>query len=269
MYRGVVSCKCDALVTVYIESKIIPPKLVSLGIMAFGSRYPQYIYIYIWSTHTSLQPRWIPSVHHEMRVFFLKVAIILRWMQRNGDCQTEPRLTEPYYEYINTIYSYTWNIYSMYISSVIAYHIYIPSNHPAVISHQHTILDPHGSCIPSDCPSTWWLQCAVVMERVFSSDNMQAGKPRIIWTKRLEPLGVLGAVQKGQLEYLETIWIWYNWTIYPTIGYNWFLWQQLLIECATKKKKQHLFQFRMPTTIFPPKMTSCSCTAAPLTTSQW
>lgn len=171
-----------------------------------------------------------------MRVFFLKVAIILRWMQRNGDCQTEPRLTEPYYEYINTIYSYTWNIYSMYISSVIAYHIYIPSNHPAVISHQHTILDPHGSCIPSDCPSTWWLQCAVVMERVFSSDNMQAGKPRIIWTKRLEPLGVLGAVQKGQLEYLETIWIWYNWTIYPTIGYNWFLWQQLLIECATKKK---------------------------------
>lgn len=88
----------------------------------------------------------------------------------------------------------------------------------------------------------------------------------IIWTNRLEPLGVLGAVQKEQLEYLDTTW--YNWTIYPTIGYNWFLWQQLLIECATKKK-QHLFQFRMPTTIFPPKMTSCLCTAAPLTTSQW
>ena len=141
-------------------------------------------------------------------------------------------------------------------------------NHPAVISHQHTILDPHGSCIPSDCASTWWLQCAVVMERVFSSDNTKAGKPLIIWTNRLEPLGVLGAVKKGRLEYLDTIWIWYNWTIYPILGYNWFLWQQLLIDCATKKQ-QHLFQFRMPTTIFPPKMTSCWCTAAPLTTSQW
>ena len=61
-------------------------------------------------------------------------------------------------------------------------------NHPAVISHQHTILDPHGPCIPSDCASTWWLQCAVVMERVFSSDNTQAGKPLIIWTNLLEPL---------------------------------------------------------------------------------
>lgn len=125
--------------------------------------------------------------HHEMRVFFLKVAIILRWMQRNGDCQTEPRLTEPYYWYIKTIFIYMEHVFGV-ISSIIAYYIYITSNHPAVISHQHTILDPHGPCIPSDCASTWWLQCAVVMERVFSSDNTQAGKPLIIWTNLLEPL---------------------------------------------------------------------------------